>query len=95
VAVVDLGRDVEFGFIQIGPQLISSVDMDTHEKVEMKPSLTEVSRTRVSWPTCISLAMNIIEVGIKTDKLKGDAIASTISEWIVEFELTKESKDGN
>lgn len=93
VVILDLGRDVELACVQIGPVLTSLQDMEIHEKVDMTPSLTEVARLRMSWPSAVSMAMHVIEQGITSDKLRGDAILKSITDLVVKSEEAPNSKE--
>lgn len=62
--VLDLGRDMEIGFLQVGPNLIQLADHGETEGLSLDPVLTETSRIRLPWPSALDLAMNVIREGI-------------------------------
>lgn len=89
VVVIDLGRDLELACLQVGPVLTSFTDGADADRFDGDPVYTETMRLRLPWYCAVSTAMEILEQGIKTDKIHGDKIAESLAEWIADSESTE------
>lgn len=80
VIVIDLGRDVEFAFLQAGPLVEKMIDWDeTSEQAQLKPSMTEVARIRVPGPVSLAVAVNILETLFSAGRVKIPAFLEMVS----------------
>lgn len=81
VIPIDLGRDIELSFLQVGPRLIGFSENAEFESFHGERVYSEVARIRVDVPTMVGLALQFIELGISRNKLHGEKIAETIAKW--------------
>jgi hypothetical protein len=99
VYVVDLGRDFELSCLQIGPALLAVEPEDLRPDqdkiaVDLRPMLTEVCRLRLSHPTAVALAMQILSTGISGGYVNREAIVASLqSEEIAGTEENGEVDD--
>ena len=94
VIVIDLGRDLELACLQVGPVLTAFTEEEDAERYDGSPVYTEVVRLRLPWYGAVGMAMQILEQGIRTDKVHGHKIAESIAELVAEVEAA-ESVEGN
>jgi len=80
----DLGRDMEVSFLQYGPLYQYRVGMEDVNTFESDDAITEVARMRISFPSLVSLAMNLISYGVVNNRLKSEAVRASFDAWIEE-----------
>lgn len=84
-AVVDnmlifgVGHDIELACLQISSNIEKLVENDKLMRVTSAISHTEVARLRMSWPTAIRAAMNILSDGIESGVLNREAVLKTLA----------------
>jgi hypothetical protein len=94
VIVIDLGRDVEFAFLQSGPVIKKMIDWDEEsERAELAGGLTEVARIRMGGPTALTVAVNIIETLFRSGKVKIPAFMGAISKMAAEHGFNEGQTD--
>jgi len=83
--IAPLGRNVEVAFLQFGPmhRHISTID-EKFEGFESDFVHTEVARMRIGFQELVTFAMSFIRGGVVDGRLNGEAIRSTLDEWIAE-----------
>jgi hypothetical protein len=92
VMVINLGRDIEFAFLQHGQNLALSEVEDrdgvTFERIAMEPVLTEVVRVRISPEGALQTAMQILDRLISSQQIVSEAVLEAIQE------MTKKASSG-
>lgn len=86
--VFELGRDIEIGCLQVGPEIENIIDHDDREELVLNPVLTEIVRLRLGWPEALNLAMQVISSGISSDRVNREKLLEAISD------VKPESEDG-
>lgn len=81
--VIDLGRDVEFAFLQFGPCVSARIaqtdeDGDPSEAYQFAPGTTEVTRVRMAGASAIQLALLTIDKLLESGKLNGPKLQEAI-----------------
>jgi hypothetical protein len=93
----DLGRDMEFAFIQFGPKIVakkrSSEGNSVKEAFALTSSLTEVARVRISPEGASTFAMSIIDRIAKSGELDFDALRENIEKIIASAPEDATSED--
>lgn len=79
---IDLGREWEIAFLQVGPNITGITDVDVaNEQINLSALVTEVSRVRMSGPASLSLVMNLLEQLARSDRIKVDRVVEEIRSW--------------
>jgi hypothetical protein len=78
--VLNLGRDVELAYLQIGPTITSMEDHGDREQLNMNPSVTESVRLRMHWSTAIDSAMLILNEASEAGKLNNAELLKYVQE---------------
>jgi hypothetical protein len=86
VIVVDLGDSLELACLQFSREVQSITPNELGHAVSTSPVAAEMARVRLDYSTGVTLAMNILQRGIKNDVYRGDEIVSSIKEWVRESE---------
>ena len=92
--VLDLGRDMEFSFLQAGPQLQSITDIGDAESIATEPVYAETSRLRMSWPAAMDLAMHVIREGIEKGNVNVPHVIEAIGEFSEAAKATAQPEEG-
>ena len=99
VLVVDLGRDIEFSFLQMGRRIDSRVRVteegNESEGFRVAASLTEVSRGRMSPQAASLFAMHIIKVIADRGDIDADALRENIEIIIADSAINESESDVN
>lgn len=83
--ILDLGRDVELAFLQMGPSIVEILDHGDSEEVNLDPKLTEVTRMRMPWYGAVDTAMHILRTGISKGSVNVEAVVEAIQRMGQEF----------
>jgi hypothetical protein len=87
VAVVHLGRDMEFSFLQEG-QIVTSVvnsiegDHATAKFLNLEPAITEVARIRMSPQSAMMMSLHIFEKLIPTGMVDTEALSQALKNMV-------------
>lgn len=81
VAVLPLGRDIELACLHYGGQINALDETAEHYSVVGDDSITEVARIRLYFPQAVTLAMRILQYGVEANRVKRDAVVTSIQQW--------------
>lgn len=84
--VLNLGRDLEIAFLQLGPNLVTLTDHGDTEGLAMDPVVTETARVRLPWPSGLDLAMNVIREGIEKGAVNVPLVIEAINSYAADSE---------